>query len=124
MTATKPILQEFLTWMEVAYGHPEGGTSSEFVVQPPPETLAFAEMALEAALRGDRPVVLGTDVTVKSVLGALVLKRAGVKVEHVLEGCLTEDQFVALADTLREVKNSRLLLELRIEKPVASTIND
>ncbi|MGO9201352.1 MAG: hypothetical protein ACLQM8_12585 [Limisphaerales bacterium] len=116
-TTTKPILQQFVRWLESAYGDPERGEAGDFAVEPPPETLAFAEMALDAALKGGRPVLLGTSVSVKAVVAGLVLRRAGVKLDAIFCGDLTDGQFEALADTLRTIKSSNLLIELPTEQP-------
>jgi hypothetical protein len=115
MTIIKPFLQEFVAWLETAYGNAERGTASEFAVELPPESLTLAEVALEAAVSGERPVLLASTVPMKSIIAALVLRRAGVKLEHVLQGNLGDDQFVALADALRVVKTSNLLIESPVE---------
>jgi hypothetical protein len=78
MTETKPILRQFVSWLEAAYGQPAQATAAEFGVEPPPESLAMAEVALEAALGSQRPVFLATSASIKSLLAALVLRRAGV----------------------------------------------
>jgi hypothetical protein len=75
----------------------------------------MAEVALEAALSSQRPVLLATSWSVKTLLAALVLRRAGVKLEQVFRGDLTDEQFGALADSLRTVKMSRLMVETPFE---------
>jgi rhodanese-related sulfurtransferase len=117
MTATRRILPEFVAWLETAYGDPERGAGSKFAVGPPPETLAIAEVALEAALKGDRPVLFATSGPVRSVIAALVLRRAGVTLEQVFRAELTDAHFDALADALRTVKTSGLLIEMQVEQP-------
>ena len=112
MTETKPILREFVRWLEAAYGHPERAAASEFGVEPSPESLAMAEVALEAAISSQRPVLLATSGSIKSVLAGAVLRRAGIKLEQVFQGDLSDMQFVALADGLRAVRASSLLIEL------------
>lgn len=111
MTETKPILQEFVSWLEAAYGHPARATASEFGVEPPGESLAMAEVALEAAVSSQQPVLLASSWSVKSLVAALVLRRAGVKLEQVFRGNLSDEQFGALADALRTVKVSKLMIE-------------
>lgn len=111
MTETKPILREFVSWLETAYGQAERATASEFGVEAPPESLVMAEVALEAALDSQRPVFLATSASIKSLLAALVLRRAGVKLEQVFRGNLSDEQFGALADALRTVKMSKLMIE-------------
>ncbi len=111
MTETKPILREFVSWLETAYGQAEGSTTSEFGVEPPPESLAIAEVALEAAIRSQLPVILATSGPVKAVIAGVVLRRAGVNLEQVFQGHLTDEQFVALADALMAVKMSKLMIE-------------
>ena len=111
MTETKPILRQLVGWMEVAYGHPERGAASEFAHHPPPGELALAGVALEAAVKGDRPVLLATSWPIKSVIAALVFNRAGVRLEQVFQGTLTDDQFERLANVFLEVKKSKLVVE-------------
>ena len=111
MTETRPILQEFLGWFENAYGHPERVAGTDFGVEPPPESLAVAEVALDAAISSQLPVLLATSGSIKSVLAALVLRRAGIKLEHVFWGDLSDEQFGALADALRAVRTSKLMVE-------------
>lgn len=115
MTETKPILREFVRWLEAAYGHPERAAASEFGVEAPPESLAMAEVALEAAMNSQRPVLLATSASIKSLLAALVLRRAGVRLEHVAQGNLSDEQFGALAEALRTVKMSKLMIETPFE---------
>lgn len=111
MTETKPILQEFVSWLEAAYGQPAQATAAEFGVEPPPESLAMAEVALEAAIASQRPVLLVTSAPIKSLLAALVLRHAGVNLEQVFQGNFTDEQFVALADALMAVKLSMPMIE-------------
>lgn len=111
MTETKPILRQFVGWLEHAYGHPERAADCEFGVEPPPESLAIAEVALEAAIRSQLPVILATSGPVKAVIAGVVLRRAGVRLEQVFQGDLTDEQFVALADALMAVKMSKLMVE-------------
>jgi len=40
-----------------------------------------------------------------------VLRRAGIKLEQVLQGNFSDEQFAALADALRTVKMSKLVTE-------------
>lgn len=111
MTETKPLLQEFVSWLETAYGQAERATASEFGAEAPPESLVMAEVALEAAVSSQRPVLLATSCSLKSLLAGLVLRRAGVNLEQVFQGDLTDEQFVALADALMAVKMSKLMIE-------------
>jgi len=117
MTETKPILREFVSWLETAYGQAEGSTTNEFGVEPPPEPLAMAEVALEAAITSQRAVLLATSGSMKSLLAALVLRRAGVKLEQVCQGNLSDEQFGALADALRVVRMSKLMIETPDKRP-------
>lgn len=121
MTETKPILREFVSWLETAYGQAEGSTTTEFGVEPPPETLAMAEVALKAALGSQRPVLLATSWSMKSLLAALVLRRAGVRLEQVCQGNLSDEQFGALADALRTVKMSKLMIDAPDGQPAFET---
>jgi hypothetical protein len=111
MTETKPILRQFVGWLEHAYGHPERAAGSAFGVEPAPESLAMAEVALGAAISGQLPVLLATSGAIESVLAGLVLRRAGLSLEEVFEGNLSDEQLVALADALRAVRMSRLMVE-------------
>jgi len=80
----------------------------------------MAEVALEAAVNGDRPVLLATSWPMKSVIAALVFNRAGVRLEQVFQGTLTDDQFERLANTLTDVKKSKLLIESPDGEPGAA----
>ncbi|MHC1770085.1 MAG: hypothetical protein AB9869_38355 [Verrucomicrobiia bacterium] len=120
MTETKPILREFVSWLETAYGQAEGSTTNEFGVESPQESLAMAEVALDAAMNSQRPVLLATSGSIKSVLAGLVLRRAGVNVEQVFQGNLSDEQFGALADALRAVRTSRLMIETPDGQPTAT----
>lgn len=111
MTGTKPILREFVNWLENVYGHPERAADSEFGLEPPPEPLAMAEVALEAAIGRQLPVLLATSGSVKAVIAGVVLRRAGVRLEQVFEGNLSDDHFRALADALQTVSMSKLMIE-------------
>ena len=115
MTETKPILQEFVSWLEATYGHPERGADSEFGVEPPPEPLAMAEVALEAAISSQGPVLLATSWSIKSFLSGLVLRRASIRLGQVFQGNLSDEQFGALADALRTVRASSLMIETPVE---------
>jgi hypothetical protein len=117
MTALKPILPEFVSWLDTAYGDAQRGAASEFAVEPSTETMAIAEVALEAAVNGDRPVLFATSGPVKPVIAALVLRRAGIELEQVFRAELTEEHFDALADAVRTAKNSRLLIESPVQEP-------
>ena len=71
----------------------------------------MAEVALEAAITSQRAVFLTTSGSIKSLLAGLVLHRAGINLEHVFRGDLSDEQFGALADALRAVKMSKLMIE-------------
>jgi hypothetical protein len=119
MTETKPILREFVAWLETAFGNAERGAASEFGVELPPDSLGVAEIALAVALNGDRPVLLGSSLPMRSIVAALVLRGAGIKLEQVFQGTLTDDQFERLANVLMEVKKSKLLIESSDGQPGA-----
>ena len=59
-----------------------------------------------------RPVFLGSSTPTRSILGALVRRRAGVSLDDIFGRSLTDTQFEALADAVRTVVTSRLLIEL------------
>ena len=113
----KKILQEFVTWLESAYGNAEWSAASEFAKDLPLEALAMAEVVMEAALKLKRPVLFATNAPVKSVIGALVMRRAGVKLEHVYQGNFTDEQFQSLTDNIVAVKTSILLIESQSSGP-------
>lgn len=120
-TATAPspiksILRKFVTWLEFAYGDAEWGAASEFAMEPPPEALVMAEIAMEASLKLKRPILFATDSSVKSVIGALVMRRAGVKLEQVYQGEFSDAQFEALTDNVMAVKTSILLVEPPVDQ--------
>ena len=73
------------------------------------------EAPLEAAISSQRPVLLATSGPIKSVLASAVLRRAGIKLEQVFQGDLSDKQFVALAEALRTVKMSKLMIETPFE---------
>jgi hypothetical protein len=81
----------------------------------------MAEVALAAAISSQLPVLLATSGSIGSVLGGLVLRRAGIRLEQVFQGDLSDKQFVALADALRTVKSSRLLIETPDGQPAFET---
>jgi hypothetical protein len=115
-TATAPVpikrlLREFVSWLEFAYGDAERGAASEFAKDPPSEALAMAEVVMDAALKLKRPVLFATDAPVKSVIGSLVLRRAGVKLADVYQGDFSDAQFEALTENIVAVKTSILLIE-------------
>jgi rhodanese-related sulfurtransferase len=97
--------------MEGAYGSAERGAASDFGMELPPDSLGVAQIALAIALDGDRPVLLGSSLPMRSIIAALLLSRAGIRLDDIYRGCLSDAQFVALADTLRAVKMSKLLIE-------------
>ena len=107
----KSILREFVFWMESAYGKGNRVAASEFAVEPSPGTMALPECALELALASKRPVLLSTTVPLKSVLTALVLRRAGIKLEQIFQGKIDEDQFEALIGAVTTVIASSLVVE-------------
>ena len=121
MTTTKPILQEFVAWLETAYGDAYRGGTSEFAIAPPSSTMAIAEGALVAALNGGGPVYLGSSSPMRSIIGALLLRRAGIELEQVFAGRFTDDQFEKLTNTVTIVKNSKLVLEWPVEPDCDTT---
>jgi len=104
------LLFEFVQWIESSYGHLQSGKLSDFAIEPPPETLVMAELAFEAGLNSEHPVVLSTDFPVRSIISSPVLTRAGVKLEDIFLGRLTDEQFESLAEILMKVKRSKLLI--------------
>lgn len=117
----KPVLEAFLEWMERSYGHGQPGAASEFAVEAPPEAMAVAQVAVDAAVNGEQPVLLGTSVSVKAVIAALVLRRAEVTLEEVFDGRMSDGQFTALADALRALRMSRLMVEMPNGLPGSET---
>ena len=104
------LLFEFVRWLESSYGHSQNGKLSDFAIEPPPETLAMAEMAFEAGLNCDQPVVLTTVIPIKSIIASLVLRRAGITTEQIYEGNFTDQQFAALTSTLTKLRKSNLVI--------------
>jgi hypothetical protein len=124
-TAPQPInrtLHEFIDWLEATHfaanhGGAERGAGSEFAVEPPPDVMPLPECALELALNSDQTVVLSTtSVSVKSVISALILKRAGIKLERVFQGDFTDAEFDALTDTVGAIAKSKFLVELPVDR--------
>jgi uncharacterized protein (DUF433 family) len=117
VVSMKPVLEEFLEWMESSFGNGQRGAASEFAVEPPPRALAVAQVAVDAAVNGGQPVLLGTSVPVRAVIAALLLRRAGITREEVVEGSMDDRQFTALADALRALRTSRLMIEIPEHQP-------
>lgn len=76
---------------------------------------------MDAAVNGGQPVLLGSSVPVKAVIAALVLRRAGVTLEEVFDGRMSDRQFTALADALRALRKSKLMIEMPDHQPVIET---
>ena len=112
----KKILREFVNWLESAYGDAEWGAASEFAKDPPPEALAMAEIAMEASLKLKRPILFATDAPMRSVIGALVMRRAGVKLEQVYQGEFSDAQFEALTENIVVVKMAILLVKSPVDQ--------
>ncbi len=116
MTAIRPILRAFVTWMESSYGTPSQGATSEFAVEPSDEIMTMAELALASAVTGQRPVLFSADVPERSIIAALVLRRAGVTRAQLYQGSFSDEQFEELTDAVRTVKLSKLIVGLPAEK--------
>ena len=104
------LLFEFVRWLESSYGHPQNGKLSDFAIEPPPETLAMAEMAFEVAINSNSTVSLATQVSLKSIVSFLILHRAGITIDQIYEGNFTDDQFDALTYTLTTLRKSNLVI--------------
>ena len=111
MTETKPILREFVDWFEAAYLDAEVGAASGFAIEPPQASMALAEMALEAALRGTEPVLFASAVPVRSIVSALLRRQAGITLEQLYQRSFSEEQFEALIAAVIAVRDSQLLVE-------------
>jgi hypothetical protein len=117
LSPTKPILREFVDWLEESHTHPSQGRTSEFAARPSPEMLAVPQCAFDYALSSNRPALLATGAgSLKPVIAALILKRSGIEMKQVFQGGFTDDQFEALTETVRAVKNSKLLMEIPVEQ--------
>lgn len=121
VVTVKPILGEFLEWLERFFGQGQSGVASEFAIDPPPEAVAIAQVAVDAAVNSGQPVILGTSVPARAVIAAMLLRRAGITLEEVFQGSLTDGQFTALADTLRALRKSKLMIEMPDHQPVIET---
>ena len=104
------LLVEFVRWLESSYGNPQNGKLSDFAIEPPPETLAMAEMAFEVAINSNSTVSLATQVSLKSIVSFLILHRAGITIDQIYEGNFTDDQFDALTYTLTTLRKSNLVI--------------
>jgi len=104
------LLFEFVQWVESSYGHPQNRKSSDFAIEPPQGTLAMAEMAFEAGLNSNTPVILTIGIPLKSIIASLVLRRAGIKIEQIYKGNFTDEQFDALTSTLTKLRKSNLVI--------------
>ena len=121
MTETKPILREFVDWFEAAYLDAEVGAASEFAIKPTQGSMALAEMALDAALHSQEPVMFGSAVPVRSIIRALLLRRAGITLGQLYQRSFSEEQFEALIATVIAVRDSQLLVESQVERPGLDT---
>jgi len=121
---TKPILGEFVSWLETAYGDAQRGAASEFALEAPASVMALPECALELALSSEQPVFLASDVPVRSIISALLLRRAGIKLQQVFRAELTDAHFDALAEVLKTVKTSKLVVESPDEQPGSNASAD
>ena len=111
------MLREFVDWLEESHMHPRQGRTSAFAMVPSPEMLAVPQCALDYALNTNRPALLSTGAdSLKPIIAALVLRRAGIELEQVFQGGFTDDQFTALTDTVRTVKNFKLMIEMPVDQ--------
>ena len=97
--------------MESSYGNPDNGKQSEFTNKAPEEVIAMAEIAVEAGLNSEMPLVFSADFPFRSIIGTLVLDRAGVKKEEIFQGKLTDDQVDNLAKVLSKIAESKLMIQ-------------
>lgn len=74
---------------------------------------AFSGQALRGASIGG---ALAANAPVKSVIGALVMRRAGVKLADVYQGEFSDAQFAALTDNVMAVKTSILLVKSPVDQ--------
>ena len=59
-------------------------------------------------------VLFGMSVSAKAVVAGPVLRRAGVKLEQILDGDLADGEVEALADALRALKAPNLLIDIPV----------
>jgi len=76
----------------------------------------MVQIAMEASLKLNRPILFATEAPVKSVIGALVLGRSRVTLEQVFEGSFSDAQFEALTDNVMAVKTSILLVKSPVDQ--------
>lgn len=123
MTKAQPIkiaLVRFLERLEQAQVRAQNGEATSVATEPPPSIIAQAEAELELALTGDQPLLLSCgDAAPEAVVAALVLRRAKLQADQVLAGHLKDEDFEALTTVVKEIKTSRLMVELPAEQPVS-----
>lgn len=111
MNAIKPLLVEFVDWLESTCCNRNNSTASEFALEPPAEALNMAEIAMEAAISSGQPVWFSTHAPIRSIVGALVRRRARITLDDLFQDRLTDQQFDSLEYVLRSMKNVRLLID-------------
>ena len=106
----KPLLKEFVVWMENVYRC--GPCGSAFEQKVPADMMSKAETALELALSGTATVVMSTGTaSPRPVIANLIFRRTGISMENVFRGDLDDAAFDTLADFLRRVKTARLVFK-------------
>jgi hypothetical protein len=107
----KLLLREFVGWMETVHVQ-SGPCGSPFERPLSPLVLERADFALQLALSSRRPVVMFTRYfSAKGMVAALVLHRAGVKIENVYKGNLDDHDFHRLGSVLARMKTASINFE-------------
>jgi hypothetical protein len=106
----KPLLLEFVNWLESCYRRP-GPCGSPFEAQLEPALVAKAEIALAWALASQKPVELfTTTIDPKPLLASLILQRTQVDLESVFSGELEDSAFPRLTGCLMQIAKSQFRL--------------
>jgi hypothetical protein len=110
MTAMKPLLQEFIDWLETCYRQ-RAPCGSPFEAQVEPALAAKAGIALDWAMASHEAVELfTTTIDPRPLLAALILHKSGVDLESVFRGELEDRTFPWLTGCLVQIAKSQFRL--------------
>jgi hypothetical protein len=110
MSAIRPLLREFVDWLESCYVR-RGPCGSPFEAQVEPALVAKTGIALDRALVCQKPVELfTTTINPKPLIAALILQRSGVDLESVFRDELEDRAFPRLIGCLVQIAKSQFRL--------------
>lgn len=104
----KPLLREFVNSFELAHFQ-RSPVGLPFESPIPPQSLAWAEKALEFALSTRCAVTLySRNFSAQAVVAGLVLNRAGVTIDKVYSGELEDTAFARITSTLGAMSKAKM----------------